>query len=68
MTLSAPLFPPGTRVVVRQGRLPMGAGVVGKAGTVVATDDYRPRRYGVLLDGDSSARDFSQDELQRAGS
>ncbi|HSG47812.1 MAG TPA: hypothetical protein VLA43_08380 [Longimicrobiales bacterium] len=68
MTLSAPLFPQGTRVVVRQGRLPMNAGVVGRTGTVVATDDYRPRRYGVLLDGDASPRDFTQDELRRAGS
>lgn len=67
MTINASLFPQGTRVVVRQGRLPLDDGAVGRTGTVVATDEYRPRQYGVLLDGDSAPREFSQDELQRAG-
>lgn len=67
MTLHAPVFPQGTRVKVRQGRLPMDAALPGRMGTVVTVDDYRPRHYGVLLDGDSDPRDFSQDELTRAG-
>jgi len=67
MTLHAPLFPQGTRVTVRSGRLPVDSSALGRTGTVVATDDYRPRHYGVLLDGETTPRDFSQDELERAG-
>jgi hypothetical protein len=37
----------------------------GRVGTVVATDDYRPERYGVLLDGETGARSFAEDELER---
>lgn len=66
MTLHAALFPQGTRVRVRAGRLPMDPELPGKLGTVVATDDYRPGHYSVLLDGESDARTFAQDELERA--
>lgn len=66
MTLHAPVYPQGTRVMVRQGRLPMDSRLVGLQGTVVSLDNYRPEHYGVLLDGESKARDFSQDELAPA--
>ncbi|UCC26188.1 MAG: hypothetical protein JSU98_03600 [Gemmatimonadales bacterium] len=67
MTLHSPVYPRGTRVAVRPGRLPIDARLVGRNGTVVALDDYRPRHYGVLLDGESQPRDFSQDELAPGG-
>jgi hypothetical protein len=44
----------------------MDTRLVGLQGTVVSLDDYRPERYGVLLDGESEARDFSLDELAPA--
>ena len=67
MTLHAPLYPAGTRVTVRQGRLPLPQGVEGRTGTVVGTSDYRPGRYAVLLDGETEPRNFSQDELASTG-
>lgn len=66
MTLHAALFPQGTRVRVKAGRLPMAQEMVGRIGTVVGTDDYRPGHYGVLLDGETDARSFAQDELERS--
>lgn len=65
MTLHAALFPQGTRVRVKAGRLPMDPELPGREGTVVATDDYRPGHYGVLLDGETGARSFAEDELER---
>lgn len=67
MTLYAPVYPQGTRVRVRQGRLPMSQDLLGRAGTVVELDDYRPGRYGVSLDGEEQIRDFSEDELEVMG-
>ncbi len=64
MTLHAALFPQGTRVRVREGRLPMAPGLPGRQGTVLGTDEYRPLHYAVLLDGEGDARDFAQDELE----
>ncbi|MDT8341701.1 MAG: hypothetical protein RQ751_09340 [Longimicrobiales bacterium] len=66
MTIRAPLHPQGTRVRVRPGRLPLDARAVGRIGTVVATDVYRPGHCGVLLDGDTVPRDFAEAELERA--
>ncbi|HSM05254.1 MAG TPA: hypothetical protein VK858_11615 [Longimicrobiales bacterium] len=66
MTLHAAVFPEGTRVRVRAGRLPMVPELPGRVGTVVGTDEYRPRHYAVLLDGESEAREFAQDELEAA--
>lgn len=45
----------------------MAADLVGREGTVVFLDDYRPSRYGVVLDGEDARRDFSEDELERIG-
>jgi hypothetical protein len=44
----------------------MDPALPGRNGTVVATDDYRPGHYSVLLDGETDARTFAQDELERA--
>lgn len=66
MTLHAPLFPRGTRVRTREGRLPMAHELSGRTGTVVHTSEYRPEHYGVLLDGETDPRDFVQDELETA--
>ena len=63
MTLHAPVFPAGTRVVVRHGRLPLNPALLGRAGTVVSTDPYSPGRYDVLLDGDRDPVNLAQDEL-----
>ena len=59
------VFPQGTRVRIRRGRFPMAADLVNREGTVVFLDDYRPGRYGVVLDGEEDRRDFSEDELER---
>lgn len=66
MTLRAPLHPTGTRVTVRRGRFPLDAGLVGRTGTVVELSDYRPGRYGVVLDGEERVRDFHESELDRS--
>lgn len=66
MTLHAPLYPAGTRVTVRRGRLPLSPGLAGRSGTVIQVDDYRPGRYAVQLDGEDTVREFAQDELEAA--
>ena len=54
----------GTRVRVRRGRFPMDPALIGRTGIVLGTDDYRPQRYGVLLDEEAEAREFHEDELE----
>jgi hypothetical protein len=34
---------------------------------VVELSDYRPGRYGVVLDGEEQVRDFHESELEPAG-
>ena len=58
------VHPQGTRVRVQRGRFPMALDLIGREGTVVFLDDYRPGRYGVVLDGEEARQDFSEDELQ----
>jgi len=58
------VYPQGTRVRVKRGQFPIQASLVGQEGLVVFLDDYRPGRYGVVLDGESERRDFGEDELQ----
>ena len=53
----------GTRVKVQRGRFPMDSTLIGRTGLIVATDDYRPQRFGVVLDEETQARDFHEDEL-----
>jgi len=65
MTLHVAVHPQGSRVKVRRGRLPMNAALIGRTGTVVELSDYRPERYGVVLDGEEEVRDFREDELSR---
>lgn len=66
MTLPTAVHPQGSRVRIRRGRLPMDPGLVGRAGTVVELSDYRWNRYGVVLDGEDTVRDFKDDEVERA--
>lgn len=58
------VYSQGTRVRVRRGRYPIDPAVVGRTGLVVGTDEYRPERYGVVLDGQSEQLEFHEDELE----
>ena len=60
-------FAQGTRVRVRRGSFPMDPELIGRTGLIVATDDYRPQRYGVVLDEEDEARAFNEDELEPVG-
>jgi hypothetical protein len=57
-------FSQGTRVRVRRGRFPMDPALIGRTGLIVETDDYRPQRYGVVLDEEEEVREFAEDELE----
>jgi hypothetical protein len=57
-------FSQGTRVNVRRGRWPMDPALIGRTGLIVETDDYRPQRYGVVLDEEDEVREFAEDELE----
>ena len=61
------LYPMGTRVRVKRGGFPIDPGLIAREGLVVFLDDYRPGRYGVVLDGERDRRDFAEDELESAG-
>lgn len=63
--IHAPIYPQGTRVRVQRGHFPMDPGLVGRTGLVVQVDDHRPRRFGVVLDGEEEVRDFAEDELEK---
>lgn len=54
----------GTRARVVRGRWPMDPGLIGRTGLIVRTSEYRPTRYGVVLDDEAEMREFSEDELQ----
>jgi len=54
----------GARVKIKRGSFPLGGDLIGKTGVVVELDDYRPGRYGVVLDAEAKVRDFSEDELE----
>jgi hypothetical protein len=62
--IRASRLPQGTRVRVRRGRYPLDPSVIGRTGLVVETDDYRPDRYGVVLDEETGQREFNEDELE----
>jgi hypothetical protein len=57
-------FSQGTRVRVRRGRWPIDGSMLGRTGLIVETDDYRPQRYGVVLDEEDEVREFAEDELE----
>jgi hypothetical protein len=57
------VYAQGTRVRVRRGSYPIDPRLVGKTGLIVQTDDYRPGRYGVVLDEETEQREFNEDEI-----
>ncbi len=63
MGVSIPLMPLGARVRVQRGIWPLEPGVEGRTGSVTDTSEYRPHRYGVMLDGEQTARFFRPEEL-----
>jgi hypothetical protein len=63
MTLRTFRYPPGTRVELVRGSFPMDPSLVGRSGLVVETDEYRPGRYGVQVDGEAEVRDLLEEEL-----
>lgn len=65
--MKAILYPLGTRVRVRRGPFPIDGSLVGRTGVVVAISDYRPELYGVVLDGETGRREFSEFELEPEG-
>lgn len=66
--IHAPIFLQGARVRVKRGRFPMDPDLTGREGLVVEMDDHRPQRYGVVLDGEETLRDFAEDELEAVAS
>lgn len=66
MNLHVAIYPQGTRIVIRRGRMPLDSALIGRTGTVVELSEYRPGRYGVVLDGEEQTREFREDELVRA--
>jgi hypothetical protein len=68
MPLQTFIYPLGTRVRIRRGTFPMDASQIGKTGLIVDLNDYRPKHYGVTLDGESERRDFLEDEIEPVGS
>ena len=63
MGVTIPLLPMGARVQVRRGPYPLEAGLEGRSGVVTDASEYRPHRYGVLLDGEQATRYFRPEEL-----
>jgi hypothetical protein len=64
MAVRIALVPPGARVRVRRGSLPIEPALVGSLGTVVGTTSYRAERVDVALDGTGEVRQFSPAELE----
>lgn len=64
MAIHIPPLPQGTRVRVRQSRIPQDPAVVGKLGTVMSVSEYRPHELGVVLDGEPRIRVFTRAELE----
>ncbi|MSR22591.1 MAG: hypothetical protein EXR92_03455 [Gemmatimonadetes bacterium] len=61
------VHPQGTRVRVRQGRLPLDPALEGRPGTVVHLLKGGGDRYGVQLDGESRISVLAEDELEALG-
>ena len=60
-------FAQGTRIRVRRGHFPMDPQLIGRTGLIVETDDYRPQRYGVVLDEEVEVRELNEDEIEPVG-
>lgn len=54
----------GTRVKVVRGSMPLEEAILGREGLVVDASQYRPHRYGVILDGETRVRYFVAEELE----
>ena len=63
MGVPIPLLTMGSRVQVRRASWPLEAGVEGRSGHVADASEYRPHRYGVMLDGEQTLRYFRPEEL-----
>jgi hypothetical protein len=64
MAIRIAALPEGTRVRVVRGAVPQDPRASGRAGTVVASSEYRHNQAGVLLDGEQQVRFFLADELE----
>lgn len=64
MAVPIPLIPPGARVKVRRGDLPMDPALIGRTGTVIVSTEYFPSRVDVSMDGTDEVREFSPLELE----
>lgn len=64
MAVAIPLVPPGARVKVKRGTLPIEASLIGRTGTVVGTTEYDPTHVDVAMDVTGEIRDFSPRELE----
>jgi len=58
------LYGPGILVRTRRGAFPLDRSLVGRTGLILALNDYRPKRYGVILEGETELREFAEDELE----
>lgn len=56
-------YTPGTRIRIQAARFPMDPALLDRTGLIVEIDEYRPQRYGVVLDGETEVRDFTEAEL-----
>lgn len=64
MAIPIARLPEGTRVRVRRGALPQDPALLGRAGTVVVSTEYRDNALGVVLDGEQGPRWFTPAELE----
>ncbi|MCI0434144.1 MAG: hypothetical protein L0271_10990 [Gemmatimonadetes bacterium] len=64
MAIRMARLPEGTRVRIRQGELPLDAGLAGRTGVIIAASDYGDERLGVQLDDESSVCVFAPCELE----
>ena len=64
MAIPFAALPEGTRVRVIQGRIPQDPELLGRTGVVASASDYRTQSLGVVLDGESSVRQFAPGELE----
>jgi hypothetical protein len=58
------LLPVGTRVKIRRSNFPLDPALVGRTGTIIISNDYRPNAYAVLLDGETETRVVGRAEVE----
>lgn len=64
MAIRIPPLEEGTRVRVVEAELPLDPALRGREGTVLGTSAYHTHRIGVVLDGESTERQFARAELE----